>query len=353
MRRVASCAAALSIVACGHHPKLAAPVANIQVQPTTPLDGVSPEFAIVRDGKVLVDEHPAALTFTDVTLWAGQPPERDTSCDDDPPDGETSSSRYHECWDNGPNFSTLRGASATVAATERPELRSLWRNRAVTVYDETGPICQGHTVGDLTAWGSVFASVGRLIGTSTKAGPVDLARDVLAIHSSLFTTLDAPCAARALFVRDASLPTLSMWSLQPADDVNQERAVVSITVESPTIQLVIPPKATQFMVLIAGGQGEVNCTKVIQGAIWHVPSALDPVSNDLVPLYTAIPEPFNGLGNYQNGDAIGPLAVVDPRDSGWPVIISSSAIYRYDGKKYERVVLAELDYDRNPVVCGD
>ena len=353
MRRIAVGLVVLS--AGGPHATIAPPLVNATSNPLakTPLDGTSPEFAIVRGGKVLVDEHPEPLAFSDVTLWAGQPPVRDASCDDDPPDPQTAVARTHECWDNGPNFGTLRGASATVAAAERPDLRATWRNRAVTVYDERGPICQGHTTGVLTAWGSVFASIRNLLGDRTSTSAEELARAVLANHASLFTTLEAPCADRAMFVRDASLAAPTFWSLGPADAANQARAKASITVESPSIQLATPPNASLPTLLIAGGDGEVNCAKVIQGAMWRVPPADDEISTELEALYTAIPEAYDDMAKFQNGDAIGPQAVVDPRGSGWPVIISAGAIYRYNGGTYERIALAELDYDRDPVTCGD
>ena len=363
---IRTCASAalgiLALAACKTAPAKSPLVAGHAVPANgLPTDGtITHELAPLLMGRVVLDRdvdvaaHSATLVSTLI--------EEDASCTDDPPDYEQDYNRYYECHqvDDARTWEAEGVAATPLAAA------TAWRKRAVTLYGATGALCNGVTHGDsglFGRWRTSQTSLTAQAGASDDAMASVAAQAVLQHNQVLLTTIDAPCLAKAIVVRDQALPPLEVWSFERADAmlvaaVARElspataptlagSAILSNATATPVDALPVvfsirSPHGRRHLVI--GQRTETDCNGANQlGGIWEVTgTATHPVLRELV--RTALDH---------EDSQFAPTFVADLDRDGWPDIVTDQGVHVTRADEATYVQWIKFDDVFDGPWCGD
>ncbi len=184
------------------------------VKPAKPLDPdeTLPVYPMIEDRVVISSDVDPDWAKGDPKLLDGSIPERDPSCDDDPPDYEEDNNRYFECESTDPDSGHGEfSASQGVDLAALPKYLSAWVGQKVRVTGENGAGCEA-TIDRLELYAAAESTYGEV--TTAGSADEDVAGEVLDGHAVLTATLIGGC--KGTWAQPASAAAVAPWKREPA-----------------------------------------------------------------------------------------------------------------------------------------
>jgi hypothetical protein len=310
-------------------------LASKLVKPTTtPAGGPALYPTIGKTTVVLTGEVEARWAKGAPTLHSGSLPERDPSCDEDPPDYEQDQGRYWECAASDPRTgSALFQASQSVDKKALPPELAAWIGKKVRLGGGKAP-CEG-TVERLELWAERETTFEQVTGKGTDDD--DIAEAVMETGEPVLTAvLTSGCVADWAQPVDAAPPVA--WTVEKAP----------------------PPIAKAVLTIVAAGGGSDTAeVRVLRSPDGKTELALASVEEDYCE-----PVGYHALFRLEKG-AVAPEPILDDSDpgrfdsaldadgDGWPELVFDDGVASYDKETegYQRVRMVRFpDEIAN---CGD
>jgi hypothetical protein len=305
-----------------------------------------PDVAVVHEQMIVLTDAPDLAWATGAPrLDAGRVPERDPTCDTDPPDYETDSGRYWDCAASDPERAYAKFvASQAVDPSRLPPALAAWEGAAVHLGGGKKGPCDAVVDGF-----RLRAERETVIGEVTDKGDALIAEAVLASgRPVLVATVVGGCDAGWARRTSATRPVAGTIAPAPPALVEAARPTFEALPGYIAVMEEGRNAGTPSYRLIESG-GRRLLLAVVRGAI----SCSESGGADALYTIAGTAEAPTVTMIWDGSDGIWVDDVIDADGDGWPEIVTADGFVRRGADGYQQVLAFDFPLEIAPSYCDD